>query len=214
MLIVGAGGLATQLIEDLLELELKDIVFWSEVPTKYPFIEELFPLIKTDEEVRDHFTNVSREFILCIGNDKSDGRRRMSQRFKDLGGEISSYISPFSRVSPYGTKFGKGSIVLNQVNIEPAVVMGVECLVNKTGNIGHGCVIGDYCEIGPGVILTGEVELGDCSFIGTGAIIHPKIKIGRNVTVAAGAVVTKNIPDSVIVSGVPAQIKIEKKNVD
>ena len=212
MLIVGAGGLATQLIEDLIELEIKDIAFWSEVESKYAFIRELFPVLKTDAEVRDYFANVSGDFILCIGNDKSDGRRRVSQRFKDLGGKIISYISPFSRVSPYGTEFGLGTIILNQVNIEPGVVMGVECLVNKTGNIGHGCRIGDYCEIGPGVILTGEVELGACTFIGTGAIIHPKIKIGQNVTVAAGAVVTKNIPDNVIVSGVPAQIKIEKKD--
>ena len=69
-----------------------------------------------------------------------------------------------------------------------------------------------YCEIGPGVILTGEVEMEEGCYVGTGAIIHPKVKLGKNVTVAAGAVVTKNIPDDAVVSGVPAEIKFMKKN--
>lgn len=34
----------------------------------------------------------------------------------------------------------------------------------------------------------------------------PDIKIGNNVTIGAGAVVTKNIPDNVVVVGVPAKI--------
>jgi sugar O-acyltransferase (sialic acid O-acetyltransferase NeuD family) len=212
MLIVGAGGLATQLIEDFIELKKKDIVFWSEVKTKYPFIEEMFPILSTDAEASHYFATVSTEFILSVGNDKSDGRRRLSERFKRMGGEIVSYLSPFSRISPYGTHFGKGTIILNQVNVEPGVIIGEECIVNKTGNIGHGCIIGSYSEIGPGVILAGEVEMEEACYVGTGAIIHPKIKLGKNVTVAAGAVVTKNIPDDAVVSGVPAEIKFRKKN--
>jgi acetyltransferase-like isoleucine patch superfamily enzyme len=34
----------------------------------------------------------------------------------------------------------------------------------------------------------------------------PKIKIGSNVVVGAGAVVTKDIPDNVVVAGVSAKI--------
>ena len=135
MLIVGAGGLATQLIEDLVELKRRDIVFWSEVKTKYPFIEEMFPLFSTDEEVANYFATVSTEFVLCVGNDRSDGRRRLSERFKRMGGEIISYISPFSRVSPYGTSFGQGTLILNQVNVEPGVVIGEECISEQVNRV-------------------------------------------------------------------------------
>lgn len=38
-------------------------------------------------------------------------------------------------------------------------------------------------------------------------MILPGVKIGNNVVVAAGAVVTQDIPDNVLVAGVPAKIK-------
>lgn len=48
------------------------------------------------------------------------------------------------------------------------------------------------------------------AYIGTGAIILPGVTIGRESVVAAGAVVTKNVPDHVMVAGVPA---VKKKQV-
>jgi sugar O-acyltransferase (sialic acid O-acetyltransferase NeuD family) len=214
MLIVGAGGLASQVVDDLMELKKTDIVFWSELQTKYKFIEEMFPMISTDAEVINYFANVSSEFILCISNDKSDGRRKMAERFKRMGGIITSFISPFSRVSPYSSILGKGTLIVGDVVIEPGVIVGEGTIINRFCGIGHGCIIGNYCEIGPGVLMAGEVEINDACFIGMGAIIHPKIKIGRNVTVAAGSVVTKNIPDNTVVAGVPAEIKFKKKNAN
>lgn len=214
MVIVGAGGLATQLIEDFVQLKMQDIVFWSEIETKYKFIGELYTIIKTDEEVKDHFSKVTNDFMLCVGTDKYGNRRKLSERFKQLGGNIKTYISPYSRISPYGTQFGEGTIILNQVNVEPGVIIGKECIVNKTANIAHGCIIGSYCEIGPGTIMTGEVELGDNVFIGTGAILYPRIKIGSNAVIAAGSIVTRNVPDYALVAGVAAEVKQIKKAVE
>lgn len=54
-------------------------------------------------------------------------------------------------------------------------------------------------EIDPVVIRRG-------AYIGTGAIILPGKTIGRESVVGAGAVVTKDVPDRVIVAGVPAKI--------
>lgn len=45
------------------------------------------------------------------------------------------------------------------------------------------------------------------AYIGTGAIILPGVTIGRESVVAAGAVVTKNVPDHVMVAGMPAHVK-------
>lgn len=212
MLVIGAGGLATQLIEDLVELKRNDIVFWSETETKYPFIRELYPIIATDNEVIDYFKNTSKEFLLCIGKDKLNRRNKIADKFTSFGGAITSFISPFSRISPYATSFGNGTLVLNQVVIEPGVTMGTNCIVNKKANIAHGCHIGNDCEIGPAAILTGEVQLGDNCYIGTGAILHPKIRIGNNAVIAAGAVVTKHVPPNAVLSGNPAQIKYIKKH--
>ena len=50
------------------------------------------------------------------------------------------------------------------------------------------------------------VNIGDNVWIGGRAVICPGVTIGNNVVVAAGSVVTKNVPDNVVVGGNPAKI--------
>lgn len=49
------------------------------------------------------------------------------------------------------------------------------------------------------------VEIGDFCFIGPRVVILPGVKIGKGAVVAAGAVVTKDVSDFAIVGGVPAK---------
>lgn len=51
-----------------------------------------------------------------------------------------------------------------------------------------------------------EVKIGDNVWIGGSAVIVPGVTIGNNVVIAAGAVVTKDVPDNVVVGGNPAKI--------
>ncbi|MFC7678442.1 maltose O-acetyltransferase [Paenibacillus sp. GCM10028914] len=89
--------------------------------------------------------------------------------------------------------------------------------------------IGDNCFIAPGVHIytathpldpserTSGVEfgkpvtIGHNVWIGGRAVINPGVTIGNNVVIASGAVVTKDVPDDVVVGGNPAKIikKIE-----
>lgn len=54
--------------------------------------------------------------------------------------------------------------------------------------------------------LIGRIRVGDNVHIGMNSIIMPGVTIGNNVVVGCGAVVTKDIPDNVIVAGVPAKV--------
>jgi len=47
--------------------------------------------------------------------------------------------------------------------------------------------------------------VGNDTWIGHAAIIRPEVRIGHGAIVAAGAVVTKDVPDYMIVAGVPAK---------
>lgn len=62
-----------------------------------------------------------------------------------------------------------------------------------------------------GVEYGKPVTIGDNVWIGGRAVILPGVNIGNNVVVAAGAVVTKDVPDNVVVAGNPAKIVKEIK---
>lgn len=84
--------------------------------------------------------------------------------------------------------------------------------------------IGDNCFIAPGVhIYTAThpvnaqeriagieygkpVNIGNNVWVGGRAVINPGISIGNNVVVASGAVLTKDVPDNVVIGGNPARI--------
>jgi serine O-acetyltransferase len=77
--------------------------------------------------------------------------------------------------------------------------------------IGRNAVIFQNVTIGSKVIDIGYNEqqrpsLGHNVTVGSGAKILGAIIIGNNVTIGANAVVTKSLPDNVIVAGIPARI--------
>ena len=51
-----------------------------------------------------------------------------------------------------------------------------------------------------------SITIGDNVWIGGNACIMPGVTIGNNVVIGAGSVVTKDIPDNVIVAGNPCKI--------
>lgn len=80
--------------------------------------------------------------------------------------------------------------------------------------VDNSSVIGKNCTILPRVLLgkkkpgiaVPNIYIGDNCYIGTGSTILGPIKIGNNVIIAAGSVVVKDVPDNVVIAGVPATI--------
>ena len=60
-------------------------------------------------------------------------------------------------------------------------------------------------------LTVGSIHVKKNAWIGAGATILQGVTIGENSVVAAGSVVSKNVPDNVVVGGVPAKIINEIK---
>jgi acetyltransferase-like isoleucine patch superfamily enzyme len=57
----------------------------------------------------------------------------------------------------------------------------------------------------PGIDVIKPIKIGNNVFIGSNSTIMPGITVGNNVIIGASSLVTKDIPDNVIVGGVPAK---------
>ena len=84
--------------------------------------------------------------------------------------------------------------------------------------------IGNNVFIGPNATLTNDpypmcdkmigITIEDGAIIGAKAVIKAGIKIGKDSVVAMGAVVTKDVPENVVVAGIPAKIKYSREEYD
>jgi len=71
--------------------------------------------------------------------------------------------------------------------------------------VGHDVVIEDFCQVNPGCHISGNVTLKEGVELGAGAVVLQGISIGKHSTVGAGSVVIEDVPDNVVVVGVPAK---------
>lgn len=100
----------------------------------------------------------------------------------------------------------------------PKVQLGSEPYLIKLGNnvrvtsgvrfITHdgGMWVLRNLEIAPNSDKMGTIQIGNNVFIGQHSCIMPGVNIGSNIVIGTGSIVTKDIPDNVVVAGVPAKI--------
>jgi len=141
-----------------------------------------------------------------------------------LAGFIPSHIIRKIIYELYGVSIGANSFIhmgakFNEpwrVKIGEGTIIGENCFLDGRANL----IIGNNVDIASDVMIwnsehdvhsndfsarSADILIGDYVFIGPRAIILPGVKIGQGAVVAAGAVVSKDVPDMMIVGGVPAK---------
>jgi acetyltransferase-like isoleucine patch superfamily enzyme len=85
-------------------------------------------------------------------------------------------------------------------------VVGEGTIVDVGAVVAHDCYLGAFSHLSPGACLSGVVHLTENVMVGVGAALNSHVTVGRNTIIAAGAAVMNDVPDDVVVSGVPAKV--------
>ena len=108
----------------------------------------------------------------------------------------------------HGMKIGNGCSINTWNFLEECYLIEIGDNVQITAGVrifthGGGYVLRKLC---PNFDCFGKVCIGNNVYIGNNAMIMPGITIGDNVVIGAGSIVTKNVPDNVVIAGNPAKI--------
>lgn len=112
-----------------------------------------------------------------------------------IGNDV--YIAPYAWINGLG-----GVLIEDEVEISPYVVIDT-CIHNFKDN-----------SVRKGGSLVAPIKIGRGSWIASHAVIKAGVTIGSGVIIAGNAAVVKDVPDNVMVGGVPAKIIGPRKNKD
>ncbi len=150
----------------------------------------------------------SLPFLACAFSPRR--RMELSTMALDVGLTAVDALTDPTAVIASSTRIGSGSYIGAGVIIGAVGMLGEHVFINRSSNLGHHAFVDDFVSIGPGCTLAGNVHLGKRAFVGAGSVVLPGVRIGAGAVVAAGSVVKNDVPDGVMVAGVPATIKKER----
>jgi len=143
-------------------------------------------------------------FSVTIGNPHGRARLAIAERLKASGLVPVSAVHHTAWIAESAT-IGEGCQILAGAIVAVEAKIGRHCIINTRASVDHECVLEDGTEIGPGAILTGVVRVETGAWVAAGATVLPRLTIGADAIVGAGAVVTRDVPPSMTVIGVPAR---------
>ena len=202
MIIVGAGGHATEVLDILTNEQKSNCYFFDDYSKNTPAFIKNIPVCKSIDDLKLLISKNS-SFVVATGNVKL--RNSLAEKLIALGGELTTVTSSLAFCSDFNTVVGSGTNIMAYVFVSNNVKIGEGCLINTRAHLHHNVTIGNYCEVSPGAVLLGNVTIGNFVTIGAGAILLPGITVSNNAIIGAGAVVTKNVTAGKKVVGNPAK---------
>lgn len=191
MIVVGAGGHASVLLDELLigGYNVLGIVDPNlSVGTKV-----LYSKVLGDDEYLAQHSSAQIQLVNGIGAlPQSKGRKTVAKKLESEGYKFCSVVSNRATISD-SSKISDGAQILAGAIIQTNVQVGEHVVVNTGATIDHDCVLAENVWISPGAILCGNVTVESDVYVGAGAVVIQNITIGTGATISAGSVVTKSV---------------------
>jgi len=205
IVLTGGGGLAgilIELIEICTEYEIAGIL---DSRLKVGQIIQGVSVLGNDDLLSKLYADGVKNACIAVGSVKSSSnRKKLFEKAKKIGFTMPSLIHPQAIISR-NSKINEGVCIMVGTIIQTGSSIGENVLVYSGVIIEHDCHVNSNVHICPGVTLSGGCVIGENSYIGAGATVIQGIVIGSDVTVGAGSVVISDVPDGVMVKGVPAK---------
>ena len=111
-------------------------------------------------------------------------------------------------------EIGDNAVIMMGAVINIGAVIGEGTMIDMGAVLGGRATVGKRCHIGAGTVLAGVIEppsaqpvvVEDDVVIGANAVVLEGCRIGKGSVVAAGAVVVDDVPEGVVVAGIPARV--------
>jgi sugar O-acyltransferase (sialic acid O-acetyltransferase NeuD family) len=202
--IYGAGGHA-KVVAEILRLNDFEVVGFLDGVRRDRKGEAFYgsTILGGDEVLDDLRQSGVREVVVGFGENRL--RLLAADRLTGMGFHLVSALHP-NAVCAADVAIGEGAVVASGAVVGPSSRIGRNAIINTQASLDHDCSICDGAHVGPGAIVTGVVQVGECAWIGAGAVIADHKSIGADAIVGAGAVVVRDVPEAVVVTGVPARV--------
>lgn len=202
--VYGAGGPA-KVVAEILRLNERQVVGFIDGVNASRKNTDFYgaKVLGGDEVLEDLLRSGVKNVVVGFGDNRL--RVKTAHQLAEMGFRLLTALHP-NAVCAADVTIGDGTVVASGAVVGPSSRIGRNAIINTQASIDHDCVVCDGSHVGPGAIVTGVVEVGECASIGAGAVIADHKKIGPDAIVGAGAVVVKDVPEAVVVMGVPARV--------
>lgn len=146
--------------------------------------------------------------ICAIGTTE---RQSYIEQVGPFGLPFATIVHPSARVSAR-SQIGAGAIVSAGAIVAAQSEIGSHTILNRGVMIGHHTRIGRCVTVSPGANIAGKCVIEDGCYVAMGAIVLDGRRVGRGSVIAAGSLVTRDVPENVLVMGSPARISKEGVN--
>jgi len=197
VLLIGAGGHASVLLDMLIEQNVNILGYVSPSPASNQTLFSQYRWYQKDEEVL-LFDKSLIKLVNGIGSVPGNTfRADFYYKYKKLGYSFATLISRDANVSRYAY-LEEGVQILSGAIIQTGSNIGSNSIINTGSIVDHDCIIGTNNHVAPGVTISGQVTSKTNVHFGTGSSVIQLIKINENVVVGSGATITKDIDKNTV----------------
>ena len=165
------------------------------------------PVLGGLQDIAEQFRRGAfKAVIIAIGYKHLAFRKQIFEKLDSQGVEFATFVHPRATIEK-DVSLGKGCVVLTDCTVDMGAVLEDNVFVSSRVFVSHDVRVGSHSYLAPCVQLAGHSQVGQRCFLGIGTIVIDSVRVGDGVVAGAGSVVIGDVPDEVLVAGVPAALK-------